>query len=68
MRSNQERLLDILEAIQRIQKYAAQGKDTFDRSELIHIRKPHIPLAQYLICNQTNVYVAHFVIAGTCRV
>jgi uncharacterized protein with HEPN domain len=27
MRSEQERLLDILEAIERIEKYAARGKD-----------------------------------------
>ena len=35
MRSEQERLLDILEAIQRIEKYAARGKAIFLQEELI---------------------------------
>lgn len=35
MRSERERLLDILEAIERIEKYAEAGKDTFDSDELI---------------------------------
>lgn len=35
MRSEQERLLDILEAIERIEKYAARGKDVFLQDELI---------------------------------
>jgi len=35
MRSDQERLLDILEAIDRIEKYAAQGKKAFEGDELI---------------------------------
>jgi uncharacterized protein with HEPN domain len=29
MRSDRERLLDILEAIERIEKYAARGKEAF---------------------------------------
>ena len=33
MRSEHERLLDILEAIERIEKYAARGKTTFDEFE-----------------------------------
>ena len=35
MRSERERLLDILEAIERIEKYAAEGKDIFELDELI---------------------------------
>lgn len=35
MRSERERLLDILEAIERIEKYAAEGKAAFDADELI---------------------------------
>lgn len=35
MRSDRERLLDILEAIERIEKYAARGKETFLGDELI---------------------------------
>lgn len=35
MRSERERLLDILEAIERIEKYASEGKETFEADELI---------------------------------
>ncbi len=35
MRDDRERLLDILEAIERIEKYAAQGRSVFDEDELI---------------------------------
>lgn len=35
MRSERERLLDILEAIERIEKYAKEGKDAFYADELI---------------------------------
>lgn len=35
MRSERERLLDILEAIERIEKYAAEGKGAFETDELI---------------------------------
>lgn len=35
MRSDRERLLDILEAIERIEKYAAEGKKAFESDELI---------------------------------
>jgi uncharacterized protein with HEPN domain len=35
MRSERERLLDILEAIERIEKYAAEGKAAFETDELI---------------------------------
>ena len=35
MRSERERLLDILEAIQRIEKYAEEGKEAFKSDELI---------------------------------
>ena len=37
MRDDRERLEDILEAIERIEKYAAKGKDAFDSEELIHV-------------------------------
>jgi uncharacterized protein with HEPN domain len=35
MRSERERLLDILEAIERIEKYASRGREAFDSDELI---------------------------------
>lgn len=35
MRSERERLLDIMEAIERIEKYAVKGKEAFLRDELI---------------------------------
>jgi uncharacterized protein with HEPN domain len=35
MRSNRERLLDILEAVERIEKYAIRGKAAFIEDELI---------------------------------
>ena len=35
MRGERERLLDILEAIERIEKYAEEGKDAFEEDELI---------------------------------
>lgn len=35
MRDDSERLLDIQEAIERIEKYAAQGQETFERDELV---------------------------------
>jgi uncharacterized protein with HEPN domain len=35
MRSERERLLDILEAIERIEKYAVRGKSAFEDDELI---------------------------------
>jgi uncharacterized protein with HEPN domain len=35
MRSDRERLLDILEAIERIEKYAEEGKGAFEMDELI---------------------------------
>ncbi len=35
MRGERERLLDILEAIERIEKYAVEGKPAFEADELI---------------------------------
>ena len=35
MRSDRERFLDILEAIERIEKYAVEGKGAFEADELI---------------------------------
>lgn len=35
MRNNSEKLSDILEAIERINKYAVQGRQTFEENELI---------------------------------
>lgn len=37
MRHDSERLQDILEAIERIEQYAIQGKEIFDRDELIQV-------------------------------
>jgi uncharacterized protein with HEPN domain len=35
VRDDRERLLDILEAIDRVDKYAVRGRDVFDRDELV---------------------------------
>jgi uncharacterized protein with HEPN domain len=35
MRSDRERLEDVLEAIERVEKYAANGKDRFQADELV---------------------------------
>ena len=35
MRSDRERLLDVIEAIERIEKYTAQGREAFERDELV---------------------------------
>ena len=35
MRNDRERLLDVLEAIERIEKYTARGRPVFDEDELI---------------------------------
>ena len=35
MRNDRERLLDIIEAIERIEKYAEKGKSDFDNNELV---------------------------------
>jgi uncharacterized protein with HEPN domain len=35
MRDNREKLYDILEAIERIEKYAVQGREAFEENELI---------------------------------
>lgn len=37
MRNDRERLLDMLEAIERIEKYAARGREAFEREELIQV-------------------------------
>ena len=35
MRDDRSRLLDIIEAIERIERYAARGREAFDRDELL---------------------------------
>ncbi|MEN6386524.1 MAG: DUF86 domain-containing protein [Phycisphaerales bacterium] len=35
MRSDRERLLDVIEAIERIEKYSSKNKDSFDKDELV---------------------------------
>jgi uncharacterized protein with HEPN domain len=37
VREWRERLCDILEAIERVEKYAAKGKATFDQDELVQV-------------------------------
>ena len=37
MRDNRERLLDILDAIERIERYAHQGREAFLQNELLQI-------------------------------
>ncbi len=41
MRDDPARILDILEAIEKIEKYAAQGKTEFAKNELIQIWVVH---------------------------
>ena len=41
MRADKERLLDIQEAIERIEKYAGEGKEAFEASELIQVWIAH---------------------------
>jgi uncharacterized protein with HEPN domain len=37
VRDDRERLLDILEAIERVERYASQGKEAFLRDELVQV-------------------------------
>jgi len=41
MRSDRERILDILEAIDKIEKYAGQGRRAFEKDELIQVWVVH---------------------------
>jgi len=41
MRNDRERLLDILESIQKIERYAREGKPAFERDELIQVWMVH---------------------------
>jgi uncharacterized protein with HEPN domain len=41
MRDDRERLRDILEAIERVEKYSARGRQAFEGDELIQIRIVH---------------------------
>jgi uncharacterized protein with HEPN domain len=41
VRSDRERLLDILEAIERIERHAAAGRDAFERDELLQTWMVH---------------------------
>jgi len=41
MRHDRDRLLDILEAIERIENYARRGRNAFDRDELIQVWMVH---------------------------
>lgn len=41
MRESRERLMDILEAIERIEKYTIHGRDTFEHDELIQTWMVH---------------------------
>ncbi len=41
MRADKDRLLDILEAIENIEKYAANGRDVFQDDELVQIWMVH---------------------------
>jgi len=41
MRSDQERLFDILEAIEKIERYVAGGKTAFDSEELLQVWMIH---------------------------
>jgi uncharacterized protein with HEPN domain len=41
MRDDEERLRDMLEAIEQIDRYASQGRDAFEREELIQVWMIH---------------------------
>lgn len=41
MRDDRSRLLDVIEAIERIERYAARGREAFDRDELLQTWAVH---------------------------
>ena len=43
MRDDQERLLDIQETIERVERYAAQGREVFESNELVQNWIVHHP-------------------------
>lgn len=42
MRSDRERLIDILEAIEKIERYVARGRKAFDSEELLQVWGIHL--------------------------
>jgi len=62
MRSERERLLDILEAIERIEKYAAKGKHAFEADELIqNWMVNHITIIGEACRSLSDDFQAHYV-------
>ncbi|MGH9799924.1 MAG: HepT-like ribonuclease domain-containing protein [Blastocatellia bacterium] len=57
MRDDRERLLDIQEAIERIERYAAQGRETFDQDELIQTWTLH---HLQILCEAARAISAEF--------
>ena len=61
MRGERERLLDILEAIERIEKYAEDGKDVFESDELIQTWVVHhIEIIGEACRNLSNEFQARY--------
>lgn len=62
MRSERERLLDILEAIERIEKYASEGREAFENDELIqNWMVNHISIIGEASRSLSNEFQAHHV-------
>ncbi len=59
MRSDRERLLDIVEATERIQRYAARGHDVFMRDELIQTWVVHHLVIIGEACRAVSLALQH---------
>lgn len=65
MRDLRERLLDILEAIERIEKYTIRGRDAFEQDELIqtwivhHLQIIGRQRMLFLIISEINILISH---------
>jgi len=69
MRDDRERLFDILEAIERIEKYAAHGRIVFDKDELIQtwVLHPTLPATQTILNDKRSsaCEISSFIITST---
>lgn len=57
MKDDKERLLDIEEAIERIEKYAFQGRKAFENNELVQIKEKHSEIPWSKIIGMRNILV-----------
>lgn len=56
MREDRERLLDILEAIERVEKFSVKGRQAFEEDELVQAWIVHNLIHQSAIINLFNVF------------